>query len=742
ANVNDAPTGSVTISGTPTQGQTLTAANTLADVDGLGTISYQWFADGAAISGATGSTLLLGQAQVGQAFTVTASYIDGFGTTESVASAATAVVANVNDAPTGGVTISGTPAQGQTLTAANTLADVDGPGTISYQWFANGALIRGATGDSLLLSQAQVGQAISVTASYIDGFGTAESVASAATAAVANVNNAATGSVTVSGTPTQGQTLTAANTLADVDGLGTISYQWNANGVAISGATGSTLLLSQAQVGQTITVTARYTDGFGTAESVTSEATDEVANVNDAPTGSVAISGTPAQGRTLTVANTLADVDGLGPISYQWFADGAPLSGATGDSLLLSQAQVGQSISVTASYIDGFDNPESVTSAMSAAVANINDAPVLAQDLVDQTTTQGETLQFALPSNTFTDADPGDTLKLVATLANGKALPQWMRFDAASQTFVVSPPLGGADGPVAVRVVATDASGASAQVVFAVVVLPAPVWPVVPDPAPTPAPAPAEAAAPVLEPEPAPAPEQAPEQAPEPEPEPAAPQAPETLTPTDEFVVGGSEASRVSRAALAAAGAAIRIPLPTAVQVAEVLKVRPSSRSEGVPGVEAALGYSNLASAQWSQLLRGDDVLRQLDELQRQMTESTDGQRAVMASSVAVTAGLSAGYVVWLVRGGVLVSSMLSALPAWQLIDPMPVMAAAKGAARRRDPEPSDEPEVERLFGDDPQATPHESADTTTRLAATAAAPDTTADAARRATPPSTQARP
>ena len=35
-NVNDSPTGSVTISGTATEDQVLTAANTLADEDGLG----------------------------------------------------------------------------------------------------------------------------------------------------------------------------------------------------------------------------------------------------------------------------------------------------------------------------------------------------------------------------------------------------------------------------------------------------------------------------------------------------------------------------------------------------------------------------------------------------------------------------------------------------------------------------------------------------------------------------------
>ena len=153
-----------------------------------------------------------------------------------------------------------------------------------------------------MLGQAQVGKAITVTASYTDGHGTAESVTSSASAAVANVNDAPTGSVTITGTATQGQTLTAANTLADVDGLGAISYQWKADGVAISGATASTLVLTQAQVGKAITVTASYTDGHGTAESVTSSASAAVANVNDAPTGSVTITGTATQGQTLTAS--------------------------------------------------------------------------------------------------------------------------------------------------------------------------------------------------------------------------------------------------------------------------------------------------------------------------------------------------------------------------------------------------------------------------------------------------------
>ena len=107
ATVNTSPTGSVTLSGTTTQGQVLTAANTLADADGLGTISYKWqvSTDGSTnwtdISGATVSTLTLAEAQVGKYVRSVASYTDGHSTAESVASSASTVVVNVNDAPTG-----------------------------------------------------------------------------------------------------------------------------------------------------------------------------------------------------------------------------------------------------------------------------------------------------------------------------------------------------------------------------------------------------------------------------------------------------------------------------------------------------------------------------------------------------------------------------------------------------------------------------------------------------------------
>jgi len=175
-------------------------------------------------------------------------------------------------------------------------------------------------------------------------------------------NGAPTGSLTVNGIAAQGQTLTVVSTIADVDGVGTLNYQWSADGVAINGATTDAFTLTQAQVGQTISVVASYTDGAGAAEHVTSTATSSVANVNDLPTGVVTIAGIGAQNQVLTASNTLADVDGLGAISYQWMANGQAIAGATGDSLLLGQAQMGKGVTVVASYTDGFGAHESVSS--------------------------------------------------------------------------------------------------------------------------------------------------------------------------------------------------------------------------------------------------------------------------------------------------------------------------------------------------------------------------------------------
>ncbi len=427
ANINDLPTGSITINGIVTEDQTLTATDTLADADGLGEFSYQWqeSTNGTTwtnINNATNSSLILGDAQVGKYIQLRISYTDGYGTLENVNSTPTAKVVNVNDSPTGSITINGIATQNQTLTLTNTLADADGLGTLNYQWqqSTNGTKwddISGATNTSLTLGDAQVNQFVRIKVSYTDGNGTLETVNSLPTSKVAYFNHVPTGSVTVTGTVREDQTLNTVNILEDVDGLGTFNYQWqqSTDGTTwtnINGATNSTLTLGDAQVAKQIRVQVSYTDGHGTLETVNSSATTKVTNINDTPTGSVTITGTVTEDQTLTATNTLADADGLGTLKYQWqqSSNGTAwtnISDATNTSLTLGDPLVGKYVRVQVSYTDGHGTPETVNSSATTKVANINDAPTGSVTL-NGTVTEDQTLTA---TNTLADADGLGTLK-------------------------------------------------------------------------------------------------------------------------------------------------------------------------------------------------------------------------------------------------------------------------------------------------------------------------------------------
>jgi Ca2+-binding RTX toxin-like protein len=212
----------------------------------------------------------------------------------------------VNHAPTGNVVISGVATEGETLSIQNTLADLDGLGAFNYQWLQNGKAISGATQDSYVLQASDIGKTIKVKVSYTDKIGTLESKTSGATDFVVPepvvisppieeppveiINHKPTGTIKITGTPTEKQVLTFnKNTLADADGLGALSYAWLRDGKSISGANQNSYTLTSADVSKKISVNVSYTDGANFVESVTSGATAAVvavkSNPNPTPSG-------------------------------------------------------------------------------------------------------------------------------------------------------------------------------------------------------------------------------------------------------------------------------------------------------------------------------------------------------------------------------------------------------------------------------------------------------------------------
>jgi hypothetical protein len=143
--------------------------------------------------------------------------------------------------------------------------------------------------------------------------------------------------------------------------------------------------------------------GGGGEESVVSTGTSDIANANDAPTGSLVIRGTAAEGEILTLdTSNIADVDGVGIFSYVWMKDGAVLEGETGATYTLTQADVGSSFSASISYVDGLGVRETLSSKATGAIANVNDDPT-GSLVISGTAEKGSTLK--LDSSSITDED-------------------------------------------------------------------------------------------------------------------------------------------------------------------------------------------------------------------------------------------------------------------------------------------------------------------------------------------------
>jgi hypothetical protein len=64
-----------------------------------------------------------------------------------------------------------------------------------------------------------------------------------------------------------------------------------------------------------------------------------------------------------------------------------------------------------------------------------------------------------------------------------------------------------------------------------------------------------------------------------------------------------------------------------------------------------------------------------------QLRDSLDSDIALpeiaVEGLVAATSSFTVGAALWLLRGGYIVASVISALPAWQTFDPIPILAYA-----------------------------------------------------------------
>lgn len=271
--------------------------------------------------------------------------------------------------------ISGTPQQGDQLTADPGTWSGDTPITYSYSWSD------GQTGNPITLTAADVGQSLSVTVTASNDAGPGTAPATSPTdGPVLALPPSPTGSPAITGKAQQGHTLTATNGAWNNNPT-SYSYAWadcNASGSAcatISGATASTYKLTAADVAGYATVTVTASNSGGHA-SLTSASVGPVLPPAPVNTLAPSVAGTPDEGDTLSVSSNGSWNNDPAKYSYAWercdssgSCSGIP--GATSNSYTLSAADVGTTIAcvVTASGKGGTGDASSAKTAVVAAAA-------------------------------------------------------------------------------------------------------------------------------------------------------------------------------------------------------------------------------------------------------------------------------------------------------------------------------------------------------------------------------------
>ena len=278
----------------------------IIDKDGIGEVNVVWKLsnDGSSyrtIPGATNQSFTPRQEHVGKTLRVVLTYLDGQGNLETLTSAPTTPVVNVNDKPTGVVRLTGESAEDSALILdISDVYDEDGMGPFNFTWqrtSPNTGWENYTEDDTevLNLRQEHVSYTYRVRVEYIDGFDNREVIYSNESEAVRNVDDPVLGDVVIMGEEKEGATLEArTDSLSDDDGIASIGVAWERsrdgrNWVSLSGENTKNLNLDQTVVGSQVRVKATLVDRFGIETVLHSQPTRIIENVNNVPVGNVLI---------------------------------------------------------------------------------------------------------------------------------------------------------------------------------------------------------------------------------------------------------------------------------------------------------------------------------------------------------------------------------------------------------------------------------------------------------------------
>jgi Ca2+-binding RTX toxin-like protein len=350
----------VVILGDALEGSLLTAAtDTVADGDGLGAFTYQWFANDTVIYDATGATFRLGQEQVGKTISAQVHYIDGNGATEELLSSATAVVQNVNNAPLYKFLVDG-------FIVKFINSDTPEGNSTTIQFVAGG--------EGIILAPAT--QSISFSY-FIGGYTDVQYTFSP------EIYSVDFGGIQYT---TQGTSYGFLSEMEFSDRdpvtvfvLAWEDYQFDPGYDRLFFVLEQDVekISSQQQIDALLATMLQTEQRVSEAEVPSDGIPVQLQSlVGFAIQSPVLILGQATNGSTLTAdTSCITDTDGFDPtaIDFQWLRDGVSIPNATNNTYELTQSDVGTIVSVLISYTDNFGALESIISDPTVLISDEND---------------------------------------------------------------------------------------------------------------------------------------------------------------------------------------------------------------------------------------------------------------------------------------------------------------------------------------------------------------------------------
>ncbi len=289
-----------------------------AAASGPGAVSYQWYRDGVAITGATSTSYVVSAASLGGGvYTVDAS--NTAGTVSSAPVTLDSATLEILKDPVSATAVSGAPVSLE--------VGWRGPSSTTFQWYRNGVAVSGATSAVCSFPAVKGSDAGDYKVELKNG---------------SAVKTSATVKLTVNipaAIFTQPEDVAVAldsPVTLKVSATGTqpLTYQWSRNGIAVTGATSAVYTIPAVSSLNSGTYTVAVNNIVGIAE------TSNPARVTILTLPSITVQTQENQTAKRDLSATFfVAAAGSPPLSYQWRKDGVPIVGGTAATLTVGRAQ-------------------------------------------------------------------------------------------------------------------------------------------------------------------------------------------------------------------------------------------------------------------------------------------------------------------------------------------------------------------------------------------------------------------